>query len=189
MYRRVSVERVLAAPLRHVSTLVLTSGRYEPVGEPRRFLEGAIVSPAGARLRVMGPVFDWVPQALSRIEVWGRVQQDHLGPYLDFYNGRPASQTERRPHVMPPLAQGSTVTLVAKLRQVGSDPFVHWILETEDRKAIEILAFPAEFQPLGGLIVEATGVVRSGGIPPVIAGVRIKRIRVLPGPGPLPFGG
>ena len=189
LYRRVSVERILAAPQRYVGTLVLTSGRYEPVGEPRRFVEGIIVGPSGARLRVMGPVFDWIPQALSRVEMWGRVQHDHLGPYLEFFNGRSASQTDRRPYVMPPLIHGSSVTLVAKLRQVGSDPFVHWILETEDRRTVEVLVFPPEFQPLGGLIVEATGVVRSGGIPPVIAGLRIERIKVLPGPGPLPLGG
>ena len=188
-YSRVSVERILTDARRHVGSRVLTSGRYEPLGEPRRFLDGLLVGPTGARLRVMGPVFDWAPQASSRVDVWGRIRQDHLGPYLDFFNGRPSDRADRRPHVMPPLVHGSTVTLVAKLRQVGSDPFVHWILETEDRRAVEILVFPPEFQPLGGLIVEATGVVRSGGIPPVIAGLRIEKIKVLPGLGPLPFGG
>lgn len=188
-YRRVSVERVLADPPRYVGTLVLTSGRYEPIGEPRRFLEGVLVGRTGVRLRLMGPVFDWVPQAFSRVEVWGRVQRDGPSLYLDFFNGRPIGQTDRRPYVMPPLAHGSTVTLVAKLRQVGSDPFVHWVLETEDRRTVEILVFPPEFQPMGGLIVEATGVVRAGGVPPVIAGLRIEKIKVLPGPGPSPFGG
>jgi hypothetical protein len=189
VYKSVSVDQVLADPPRYIGTLVLASGRYEPIGEPRRFLEGVLVGRTGARLRVMGPVFDWIPQARSCVEFWGRIRQDRVGLYLYFFNGRLLGQTDRRPYVMPPLVEGRTVTLVAKLRQVGSEPFVHWVLETEDRRAIEVLRFPAGFQPMGGLIVEATGTVRLGGIPPVIAGLRVERIRVLPGPGPLPLGG
>ncbi len=182
VYVRMSIEAILAAGPRLVGALVLTSGRYERVGESRSFLDGVIIGPTGARLRVMGPVFDWIPQPSSRVEMWGRVQRDPLGSYLDFFNGRHVRETERRPYVMPPLIGGTTVTLVAKLRQV-------WILETEDRKTVEVLAFPPGFEPLGGLIIEATGTVRSGGIPPVLAGIRIARIRILPGPGPVSFGG
>jgi hypothetical protein len=185
VYSQVSVSQVLDAPQRYVGVLVFTYGWYERVGPPLCFVEGALVE-SGARLRVMGPAFDWIPQSSSHVEFWGRIRRDRLGPYLYFFNGRLLGQTDRRPYVTPPLVHGSTVALVAKLRQAGSGPFVRWALETEDRRTVEVLRFPAGFQPMAGVIVEATGVVRSGGIPPVVAGLSIERIRVRPA-GPCPF--
>lgn len=188
-YRPVAVEQILAKPAEYAGMLVLVSGRFEPTGSAQLFVEGSIVSASGARLRVSGPVFDWVPQPFSQVEVWGRIGQDERGVYLDFFNGRAVGQKNRQPYVMPPLADGGTVIVVGKLRQVGSEPFVRWILETEDRRAIEVLAFPPQFQPLAGIIVEAEGVVRLGGIPPVVARFRIDRITVRPGFGAVPLGG
>jgi hypothetical protein len=184
-YSRASVSRIVDAPQRYVGVPVITYGRYERVGPPLCFVEGALVE-LGARLRVMGPAFDWIPHSPAHVEFWGRIRRDRLGPYLYFFNGRLLGQTDRRPHVTPPLVEGGSVALVAKLGQAGGGPFVRWVLGTEDRKTVEVLRFPPGFRPLGGLIVEAAGVVRSGGIPPVVAGLNVDRIRVRPA-GPCPF--
>ncbi len=188
-YQWLTVEQISDAPQQYVGKTVLTWGEFHLRGEPRYFIEGVLVGSTGARVRMMGPAFDWLPPTGAEIEAWGVLRQDSHGIFLDFYNGRLRGSTGRRPYLMPVLKQGETATLVGKLRQVGSMPFVHWVMETEDRKTIEVLAFPTGFQPQAGLIVEASGAVRVGGIPPFVAGLRIVKLRILPGIGPLPFGG
>lgn len=187
-YLKVSVDSLARDPARHMDALVLTQGRYDPAGGRRLFVEGHVIGPTGTRVRVAGPVFDWIPTAGVVIEVWGRMRQDAAGPYLEFYNGRELGDEGRRPRVTP-AAVGRPVVVVARLRQVGSEPFIHWILETEDRKTVQVLSFPPGFEPLAGIIVEARGVLEAPGLPGVLGGVRIRGVRVLPGPGPLPLGG
>lgn len=187
-YRSVSADALSAGVAQYLGTLVMVQGRYEPRGEPRHFIDGHLAGPR-LRMRVMGPAFDWIPRPHTDIVAWGRLRQDSEGPYLEFYNGRAVGDTSRSPRVTPDLVPASIVTILARLRQVGNEPFVSWVLETEDRKVVQVDSFPPDFRPLAGSLVQVTGQLRKGGLPPVTTAIQIQRIEAVPGPSPLPFGG
>ena len=140
----------------------------------------------------MGPAFDWQPAPGQLIDVWGLLRRDPAagGFYLDFFNGRPADNHSRAPRRTPVFVPGQTLWVIGRVRQVGSAPFIHWVLQLEDRTEVYL----ADFPPLGqeaiaGALLEVHGSVQAGGFPPAAARVEVLEIRPVPGVPPAPFGG
>ncbi len=180
-YEQTALGEILRNPNRFVGRLLMISGRYEPLAEAQALVSGLLKD--GGQLRVEGPVFDWIPQPREEVDVWGQVRSDDGSIYLDFYNGRRKGDLNRQ------LRPGDSITIVAKLRQVGSDPFVFWVLETEDRKILQARELPPGFVPLSGLIVRVIGVVQKGGFPPGELSIQVHEITIVPGIAVPPLGG
>lgn len=190
-YISVPLERVAARPAAFVGQRILTTGRFE-VRVRSPFTVDGWLEGQGTRLRVTGPMFDWQPVPDRVIDVWGLLRRDSATGevYLDFFNGRPAHDPGRAPRLAPAFIPGRTVSVVGRVRQVGSAPFTHWVLTLEDRTEVDLADFPpAGREPVAGALLEVRGTVRAGAFPPARATVRVLWVHQVPGVPAPPFGG
>ena len=190
-YTSVQLGRIVSYPAVFVGHRILTTGTFAVRVRSTFSVDGWLEN-HGARLRLIGPVFDWQPAPGQLIDVWGLLRRDPAagGFYLDFFNGRPANNHSRAPRRTPVFVPGQTLWVIGRVRQVGSAPFIHWVLQLEDRTEVYL----ADFPPLGqeaiaGALLEVHGSVQAGGFPPAAARVEVLEIRPVPGVPPAPFGG
>ena len=189
-YASVSLARIVSQPAALVGQRILTTGKFV-VRVRSTFSVDGWLEDHGARLRLVGPAFDWQPAPGQLIDVWGLLRRDPRvgGFYLDFFNGRPANNHVRAPRHTPAFIPGHTIWVIGRVRQVGSAPFIHWVLQLEDRTEVDL----ADFPPLGqeaiaGALLEVHGKVKAGAFPPAIATLQVLGTRPVPRP-PAPFGG
>ncbi len=188
-YSSVPLSRLMATPELYVGQRILTTGTYRAHVRLTYAVDGWLED-VKAHLRVVGPILDWQPTPGLRIDVWGLLRRDTASSeiVLDFFNGRAVGDYSRAPRRTPALVPGRIVWLVGRLRQTGSEPFVRWTLQLEDRTQVEIVDFPVADQMLMNGLVELQGRVQAGALPPSQAAVRVLRVQPLPGPPPPPFG-
>ncbi len=190
-YTTVPLARLVAFPERYIGHRILTTGIYQARTQLTYAVDGRLEE-RQARLRIVGPIFDWQPVAGTRIDVWGVFRRDGASGelFLDYFNSRRAGDHLRSPRLTPVLSLGRTIWLAGRIRQTGSEPFVRWTLLLEDRTQVDLVGFPPPGQmPMSGLFVEIRGRVEAGALPPSQAAVRVLHLEPVPGPAPPPFGG
>jgi hypothetical protein len=190
-YASVPLARIVNRPAAFVGHRILTTGRFA-VRVHSTFSVDGWLEEQGARLRIVGPVFDWQPAPGQLIDVWGLLRRDTAasGFYLDFFNGRPANNHNRAPRRTPVFVPGQTLWVIGRVRQVGSAPVIHWVLQLEDRSEVDLADFPpAGREAIAGALIEVHGKVKAGALPPALATLEVLGVRPVPGAPPRPFGG
>lgn len=159
---------------------LVVSGTWRPDGPFEQLVRGVLEN-GTHRIRVLGSAFDWMPPGGRQVDFWGALRRGPAGWYLEFHNGRLRRDTTRWPRPTPRLEERQRVELVVRLRQAGSEPFVHWVAETEDRVVITL-----DNQPPGpipsGTVARVVILVRTVG--PL--GIAAQLLSATPVPGTLP---
>lgn len=107
---------------------ILVMGRYD------RYLGGATLTQRGLSLDLVGDPYDWLPEQDTAIEVWGVLWQGQR-PRLMVHDARPLGDTGRQPQSTPDPCVGDTVTLTARVMQLGD----RQVCLTVDRQSYVLL--------------------------------------------------